>query len=138
MSQACDLQQQKVRNVILCPAYALPDYRAAWTTREQSNAGTQPNEKRWIKHVDEIKKGRIWNLTMLMKREASANVGLTTLTTIVDFHEVFSVPTPFLRLWIQKTNQPRLRLRPPYREHLSQGFARFFMRVGLPVDIEEI
>jgi hypothetical protein len=29
----------------------------------------------------------------------------------------------------------RLRLLPPYREHLSQAFARFFMRVGLPVDI---
>jgi hypothetical protein len=26
-------------------------------------------------------------------------------------------------------------LLPPYREHLSQAFARFFMRVGLPVDI---
>ena len=28
----------------------------------------------------------------------------------------------------------RLRLLPPYREHLSQSFARFFMRVGLPID----
>ena len=28
-----------------------------------------------------------------------------------------------------------LRLLPPYGEHLSQAFARFFMRVGLPVDI---
>jgi len=28
-----------------------------------------------------------------------------------------------------------LRLLSPYREHLSQAFARFFMRVGLPVDI---
>ncbi len=32
-------------------------------------------------------------------------------------------------------NQPRLRLLPPYREHLSQAFARFFMRVGLPVAV---
>ncbi len=30
---------------------------------------------------------------------------------------------------------PRPRLLPPYREHLAQAFARFFMRVGLPVDI---
>jgi hypothetical protein len=29
----------------------------------------------------------------------------------------------------------RLRLLPPYREHLSQAFARLFMRVGLPADI---
>ncbi len=24
---------------------------------------------------------------------------------------------------------------PPYREHLSQSFAKFFMRVGLPTDV---
>jgi hypothetical protein len=24
-----------------------------------------------------------------------------------------------------------------YREHLSQAFARFFMRVGLPIDIQK-
>jgi len=29
----------------------------------------------------------------------------------------------------------RVRLSPSYREHLAQAFARFFMRVGLPVDI---
>lgn len=28
-----------------------------------------------------------------------------------------------------------LRLHPPYREHLSQAFARFFLRVGLAGDI---
>jgi hypothetical protein len=28
-----------------------------------------------------------------------------------------------------------LRLCPPYREHLAQAFARFFMRVGLPIPI---
>ena len=30
---------------------------------------------------------------------------------------------------------PRHRLNSPYLEHLSQSFARFFMRVGLPADI---
>jgi len=34
-----------------------------------------------------------------------------------------------------KQKDQRLRLLPPYREHLSQAFARFFMRVGLPSDI---
>ena len=35
------------------------------------------------------------------------------------------------------TQAHRLRLLPPYREHLSQAFARYFMRVGLPVDIDK-
>jgi len=29
----------------------------------------------------------------------------------------------------------RQRLLPPYREHLAPAFARFFMRVGLPIDV---
>lgn len=33
--------------------------------------------------------------------------------------------------------EKRLSLMSPYKEHLSQAFARFFMRVGLPIDISE-
>jgi hypothetical protein len=33
---------------------------------------------------------------------------------------------------LRERQRPRLRLRSPYREHLSQASARFFMRVGLP------
>lgn len=32
----------------------------------------------------------------------------------------------------------RLRLLPPYREHLSQAFARYFMQVGLPVNVSKV
>jgi len=40
----------------------------------------------------------------------------------------------FIKLHLRKQGN-RLRLLPPYREHLAQAFARFFMRVGLPADI---
>jgi len=53
---------------------------------------------------------------------------------VVDFRGVYSVTFDFLVELAQKRDK-RLRLLPPYREHLSQAFARFFMRVGLPVDI---
>ena len=46
-----------------------------------------------------------------------------------------AVPRAFLEDLIAERGTKRLRLLPPYREHLSQAFARFFMRVGLPVDI---
>lgn len=52
---------------------------------------------------------------------------------IVSFRQVFSVPMDYLRAHAKK--RPRLRLLPPYREQLAQAFARYFMRVGLPVDI---
>lgn len=51
-----------------------------------------------------------------------------------DFRRGYSLPLAFLRKRALLDSR-RLRLLPPYREHLSQAFARFFMRVGLPVDI---
>jgi len=53
---------------------------------------------------------------------------------LVDFSRVFTLETALARELAVAQGQ-RLRLLPPYREHLSQAFARFFMRVGLPVDI---
>jgi len=37
---------------------------------------------------------------------------------------------------LRAENGETLRLLSPYKEHLSQSFARFFMRVGLPIDID--
>jgi len=53
---------------------------------------------------------------------------------IVDFRSIFSVHFDFLVEFVKEKGD-RIRLLSPYREHLSQAFARFFMRVGLPVDI---
>ena len=53
---------------------------------------------------------------------------------LVDFTSAFTVDTNLVRE-LATTQGARLRLNPPSREHLAQAFARFFMRVGLPVDI---
>lgn len=53
---------------------------------------------------------------------------------IVDFKRVFSLPVGFLRNFAGRRGS-RVQLMPPYREHLFQSFARYIMRVGLPVDI---
>jgi hypothetical protein len=52
---------------------------------------------------------------------------------IVEFRRVYSLPIAYVRRHVRVASH--LRLLPPYREHLSQAFARFFMRVGLPMDI---
>jgi len=51
----------------------------------------------------------------------------------VDFRRLYSLPIAYVRHKLEAALH--LRLLPPYREHLSQAFARNFMRVGLPVDI---
>ena len=60
---------------------------------------------------------------------------ITTEHRIVDFHSVHTVPRAFLDTLIAERAAKRLRLLPPYREHLSQSLARFFMRVGLPIPV---
>ncbi len=53
---------------------------------------------------------------------------------VVDFTSVYSVHFDTLAT-IAQENDSRLTLLSPYKEHLAQAFARFFMRVGLPADI---
>ena len=50
--------------------------------------------------------------------------------------EVFTVPRDFLESLLAARGRQRPRLLSPNREHLAQAFARFFMRVGLPVPVD--
>lgn len=54
--------------------------------------------------------------------------------SVVEFHRIYALPKEYLKA-VALSAGFRLRLLPPYREHLSQAFARYFMRVGLPIDI---
>lgn len=132
MTQACDLEHRKVENVVLCPHLPLSTFRQVWQewmTAKQQN----PSEKAWKRTCEDIANGYVWNQAFL---DRSDHPGLATEIRVVDFHDVFSVPRAFLEAWLQRRQSPRLRLLPPYREHLSQAFARFFMRVGLPQPVE--
>ena len=131
MTQTCDLAQGKIHYVILCPHCSLSEYREDWE-RIQEKRDQNPTDRSWAKHMTDIAAGQIWNRSMLNSEEGEEH---NMDHRIVDFHEVFSLPRSFLESWILAENPERLRLRPPYREHLSQAFARFFMRVGLPTEI---
>lgn len=131
MTQACDLEQEKVSNVILCPHFGLTEYKATWE-KDMTSKGQTPSPRAWGSLCDQITEGFIWNLSMINALEGGL---LSSEHRIVDFHEVYSAPREFLESFLQSQGEPRLRLLPPYREHLSQAFARFFMRVGLPTPI---
>ena len=60
--------------------------------------------------------------------------GYETDFLVCEFRSLFAVNISTLKS-LAAAQSPRLRLLPPYREHLAQAFARFFMRVGLPVDV---
>ena len=129
MTQACDLEQRKVDDVVVCSIHSLEEAKALWLRRQQAETG----EKARTKYFEKINSGSIWNLAVLNRGEAN---GLITSHRIVDFHDIATVPLVVLEAIAVKRG-PRLRLRPPYREHLSQSFARYFMRVGLPSSVDD-
>jgi hypothetical protein len=121
ITQSCDLvkDRPKVEEVLLSPIWGLEEFSA------------EVDFVRSTKGREEIRQGKHPGYHML---NASRLPDFERPIRLVDFHRIFSLPLDFLRGWAQASG-PRLRLLPPYREHLGQAFARYFMRVGLPVDI---
>ena len=131
MTQDCDLENDKVLNITLCPHYDIATYKEVWeqSMRDERN---NPTPKAWKSQCEDIKDGFVWNLSMLNLLDDDP---VPMNHRIVDFHQVYTCPRNFLDSFIQISVRDRLQLLPPYREHLSQAFARFYMRVGLPVPV---
>lgn len=122
LTQSCDIENGKVQNLLLCPWWDLWEF-----VDEAKGRG-----ENWGSDVREaLRRGVIPGYHLL--NEALQN-GIEIGVGLVDFHEVHTAPLDRVREFAKRAG-PRLRLCPPYREHLAQSFARFFMRVGLPVDI---
>lgn len=118
MSQSCDLLADKIDLALVCPFYSLTELGELYS--EYKTAGRK----------EKLRQGHVFGMHLL--NECPNNGDSDFL--VVDFKSVYAVPLPFLKQ-IAISRPMRKRLLPPYREHLSQAFARFFMRVGLPVDI---
>lgn len=108
VSQSCDLAHEKIEQVLLCghfPASSLVKDMRASIRKEQRPA-----------------------LHMIDKCELS---GHEFEQQVVDFRTIYTLPKAFVKAFAVSLGE-RARLQSPYKEHLSQAFARYFMRVGLP------
>lgn len=119
MSQSCDLAHGKLDLVLVCPVWPLSEF-------EKINDFFKSK-----KGKEALRRSNVPGYHLLNKCEIE---GFESDYLVVDFRNVYGVPFDFI-VELAKKRGKRLRLLPPYREHLSQAFARFFMRVGLPVDI---
>jgi hypothetical protein len=119
VTQSCDLANDKIQLAALCPIADL----ATW---EQLNPD-YAKRGFW----ESVRQGRREGLHML-SAFADSDDGRNSL--VADFRQIFSLPVPYLRKHASSLSS-RWRLQSPYREHFSQAFARFFMRVGLPTAI---
>lgn len=133
MTQACDLRQEKVRDVVLCPVKTLAEFRATWEYEFRAAKSKSPSESDWKSTCKSLQTGRDHSYAML--EAATLASGIVVPHHVVSLDGAFSVPLVFLRRWVTLLGKDRLRLLPPYREYLSQSFARLFMRVALPIDL---
>jgi len=122
LSQSCDIENDKIDSLIICPIEPLSDL---------------------IKRDDfyKSKKGKI---DLIQGKQPPYHlldkIQLTNdqeaIFYIVNFRNIYTIPKSYINL--KTTESPnRIRLNSPYKEHLSQSFARYFMRVGLPINISE-
>jgi hypothetical protein len=118
ISQSCDLENDKIQFVALCPILSCAEY-----DKQQKH----PLGKRW----EEVRKGRHEGLHLLA---SPTNPTDSLEAFVVDFRLVVSLPIGYVRGRAVSAGK-RWRLDSPFLEHFSQGFARFFMRVGLPSTI---
>lgn len=126
LSQSCDLVNKKIDNVLVCPFYSLKSFVDELSVEER-------NSKRAKKKIIEnMKSGNLPGYHLLNKFE---EIEALCDYQVVDFRNVYSVNFTSLEKIVAK-EKTRIKLLPPYREQLSQAFARFFMRVGLPQDFK--
>lgn len=119
LTQSCDLENDKAPLVALCPIYPITEY-------EKENAQLS-RKGEW----ERVRQGRIEGLHMLA---SPSEPGQNRSCLVVDFRQIYSLPIEYLKEHAVSLGH-RWRLCPPYLEHFSQAFARFFMRVGLPSSI---
>jgi hypothetical protein len=119
LSHSCDLGHDKLEMVQVCPYWPL-EMLAGRVPFLQNKRGKE-----------ELRRGNLPGYHLLNRCDLP---GLEGDFLVVDFRALFGVHLDTSR-GLARQQSPRLRLLPPYREHLAQAFARFFMRVGLPVDV---
>ena len=121
LSQSCDLLDQQIRRVMVAPVFTIEEVLLPYSKGKRDA------------HKDALLKGRKTAYHLLNRCTVE---GLEGPHLVVDFGDAFSVPVSYAQELASAV--PRLRLLPPYREHLAQQFGRFYMRIGLPLNVEPI
>jgi hypothetical protein len=113
LTQSCDLVNDKIDQVLLCAHFPADEY-------SKGERSSIRKEQRPAVHMIEQ--------CDIQGQEFSQRV--------IDFRTIYTLPKDFVFSFASKLGG-RVRLLPPYREHLAQAFARYFMRVGLPRPLKE-
>ncbi len=122
VSQSCDIaadQKSDMWLVALCPVWRLSE-------AGQANAFLKSSYGK-----EECRRGNLPGYHMIAGLE---HPNCSREISVVSFREIWSLPLDFVRRFAGSQGL-RPRMKSPFREHLSQALARYFMRVGLPSEV---
>jgi hypothetical protein len=121
ISQSCDLDPSQADNthVLLCPVYTI-------------SALIEQNDEQVVGSLwGQAVKGQAIHWHPLSRCDLDTH---TREASMVDFRRLFELPIETVAR-LAKEAKPWLRLRSPYREQMSQAFARRIMRVATVDDL---
>jgi hypothetical protein len=127
MTQSCDLVHDHVTEVLLAKVIPYAAYvadRLRVLPKDEQVKGTRFRQA--------LVAGNVPGISLLHERTEAPALPWSLAT----FHRLYVLPKEVAARHAESQGA-RLRLVAPYREHLSQAFARYFMRVGLPLDAKE-
>lgn len=119
LTQSCDLSNKKTPWVQVTPVVPLSVMQSKFPAFKDNN------------NLEQIRRGYQHKYHMI--NECDFDEYRRELM-ILDFRNVFTLPYKYVSDFVKK-GEHRRRLNSPYKEHLSQAYAKFYMRVGLPNDI---
>jgi hypothetical protein len=110
MTQSCDVENEKVEDILLAQLVSWTDVVQAEVER-----GNQAVRSRKFRKL--LVDGNVPGLSLLHKRQSSPALSWS----VVDFHRLFTLPKALVTQFAADAGG-RLRIRSPYREHLAQSF----------------
>ncbi|MGH9009948.1 MAG: hypothetical protein ACRDYF_08910 [Acidimicrobiia bacterium] len=124
LTQSCDLVQGKVGEVMVCAV-------ASWDALVEAELARGNTAVAGSSFIEKLIEGAIPSLSLLHRRSTRPELPWS----VANFRRLYTVERVYLhQVLVDRRTVRRLRLRSPYREHLAQALARYFMRVGLPHD----
>jgi len=112
LTNSCDIVNEKIDNILVAPVEDIKVF-----------AGKNPEVN--IRQIIQNKIYRYCHLPPCLLNSHKSD------GFIVDFSKAFSVPREYFKSLVA-SQRNRLRVRPPYREHLSHRFGESISRVALP------
>ena len=135
LSQACDIENGNLSQVLVCPAPCLSIVYHAWREREAS-LGQKTNKDAWTKYLKRLIARESVNLCFIgpvgyeLDLTLAPGEGGVDMPRVADFRGLRTAPLIYLQ---RLRTGARVRAEGPFRAEVSQRLGNFLTRTPLPV-----